>query len=118
MAIDTIAAPVSIPMAPPSEPITVIKPSEAIRLGRLKFPRFVAMHWFDSTNTASCTAGAMAAGYGVSRRGGIRANLSNHIAGLFNSPTLNQFVAQIPVMIDCGEMTEAEIISVLEEAGY
>ena len=48
----------------PVEVVTPIKPSEALRLGRLRFPVRVDGYWFDPDNkAAACALGAMHAGW-------------------------------------------------------
>lgn len=46
------------------EVTTRIKPSEAIRLGRLQYPNVIARVYIDPKKHAACTVGAMMAGYG------------------------------------------------------
>jgi len=64
--VDTIAAPTAAPV----EAVTPIKPSEALRLGRVLYPveGFVTCFGPEGSHQA-CAIGAMAAGFGSADRG-------------------------------------------------
>lgn len=112
----TVAEPVT---APAIEPTTLIKPSEAIRLGRLTLPRFMRGGWRDKEAQAACTVGAMAEGLGIQYvlSGDMLGKLENHLRK-FDSEVLTQFVGEIPGLIDSRRLSEDEVLDILIEAGY
>lgn len=52
------------PVTAPLETVTPIKPSEALRLGRLEYPEHIAGVYL-AGNKAACAIGAIAAGWGL-----------------------------------------------------
>ena len=101
------------------EKISPIKPSEAIRLGRLKYPNVIAGKY--RSVGGACTMAAMAAGYG---RSGVTLSLYRYFPDI-PAYVINK-ISSIPLVMDNRvflhgekpEDVEASIIRALEALGY
>ena len=109
----TTAIPAAAPVTTPLEPTTPIKPSEALRLGRLVRPLrtpYEALHGDDG----ACANGAMAIGWGY-------AGDSDIGAFMFAKARLDHYDIGVWAMFDAvenrGEDGDAAVLAFLEERG-
>ena len=105
--IETLEAPVTAPL----ETVTPIKPSEALRLGRLEYPEHTP-HTYRFASGA-CAVGAMAAGWGL----GISA-AEDHLEDIADD---GNFPAEIEDIFDTAENDgrdgDAAVLAYLESRG-